>query len=92
MCVNKKRAHEVMKWRQALVQTEKQEVEREAVEAKIEEHLKVLEYKNIFNCMSLHDQYVVATNYKVRSVGNRKSCIKNHVYDRYHCVHGMRSQ
>jgi len=41
MCVNKKRAHEVMKWRQGLVQNEKQEAEREAVEAKVEEHLKV---------------------------------------------------
>jgi hypothetical protein len=41
MCVDKKRAHEVMKWRQALVQTEKQEAEREAIEAKITEHLKV---------------------------------------------------
>ena len=52
-CVDKKRAHEVMKWRQTLVQTEKQEAEREAVEAKIEEHLKVLQYKNIFNIFNI---------------------------------------
>jgi len=63
MCVNKKRAHEVVKWRQTLVQTEKQEAEREAVEAKVQEHLKVLEYKNIFKCMLSHDQYVRTTNY-----------------------------
>jgi len=35
------------------VQTEKQEAEREAVEAKIEEHLKVLQYKNIFNIFNI---------------------------------------
>jgi len=58
MCVDKKRAHEVMKWRQALVQTDKQEADREAVEAKIAEHLKVLQYKNIFQCILLHDQCV----------------------------------
>jgi hypothetical protein len=63
MCVNKKRAHEVMKWRQTVVQTEKQEAERVAVEAKIEEHLKVLQYKNIFKCILLHGQCVLTTNY-----------------------------
>jgi len=63
LCVDKKRAHEVMKWRQALVQTEKQEADREAVEAKISEHLKVLQYKNIFHCILLHDQCVLTTNY-----------------------------
>jgi len=63
MCVDKKRAHEVMKWRQALVQTEKQEAEREAIEAKIEEHLKVLQYKTIFKCILLRDQCVLTTNY-----------------------------
>jgi hypothetical protein len=63
MCVNKKRAHEVMKWRQVLAQTEKQEAEREAIEAKIEEHLKVLQDKHIFKCVLLHDQWVLATNY-----------------------------
>jgi hypothetical protein len=38
----KKRAHEVMKWRESVRQAEKQEAERETVEHKIEEHLKVL--------------------------------------------------
>jgi hypothetical protein len=40
--IKKKRAHEVMKWRESVRQAEKQEAEREAVESKVEEHLKVL--------------------------------------------------
>lgn len=43
ICIKKKRAHEVMKWRESVRQAEKQEAEREAVECKIEEHLKVLQ-------------------------------------------------
>jgi hypothetical protein len=63
MCVKKKRAHDVMKWRQSVVQAEKQEAEREAVEAKIEAHLKVLQYKNIVNCVLLHHYCVLTINY-----------------------------
>lgn len=47
-CVKKKRAHEVMKWRQTVRLNEKQEAEREAVESKIQEHLKVLQYYIVF--------------------------------------------
>jgi hypothetical protein len=47
--VKKKRAHEVMKWRQSVRLTEKQEAEREAVESKIQEHLKVLQYYIMFS-------------------------------------------
>ncbi|XP_069672304.1 translation initiation factor IF-2, mitochondrial isoform X2 [Periplaneta americana] len=38
---NEKRAHEVMRWRESISKVEKQEAEREAVESKIQEHLKV---------------------------------------------------
>jgi hypothetical protein len=46
-----------------VVQAAKQEAEREAVESKIQEHLKVLQYKNIFNCVLLHYFCVLTTNY-----------------------------
>jgi hypothetical protein len=51
-----------MKWRQTLMQTEKQEAEREAIEAKIEKHLKVLQYKNVLKCMLLNELCVLAAN------------------------------
>lgn len=50
MYVKKKRAHEVMKWRQSVRKTEKQEAEREAVESKIQEHLQVLYYSLRLYC------------------------------------------
>jgi hypothetical protein len=37
-----------MKWRQTVRLNEKQEAEREAVESKIQEHLKVLQYYIVF--------------------------------------------
>jgi hypothetical protein len=37
-----------MKWRQSVRLTEKQEAEREVVESKIQEHLKVLQYYIMF--------------------------------------------
>lgn len=65
---SEKRAHEVMKWRQALVQTEKQEAEREAVESKIAEHLKV--YKS-----QLENKRKLG-RYKLRPTGPREKEIK----------------
>lgn len=63
VCVKKKRAHEVMKWRKLVVQSEKQEAEREAVEAKIEEHLKVLQDKNVFTHILFHHQHLLTADY-----------------------------
>jgi hypothetical protein len=61
-----------MKWRQVLEQTEKQEAEREAIEAKTEEHLKVLQDKNILKCVLLRDHWVL---YRIRIYSNMYCCM-----------------
>ncbi|KAJ9576526.1 hypothetical protein L9F63_025578, partial [Diploptera punctata] len=66
---SERRANEVMRWRQSLQQTEKQEVDREAVEAKLQEHLKV--YKP-----QLEERRRLG-KYKMRRTGPREKEIKD---------------
>lgn len=66
---SEKRAHEVMKWRESVRQAEKQEAEREAVECKIEEHLKI--YKTQLEMRRKLGRY------KLRPTGPREKEIKD---------------
>ncbi|KAJ9592515.1 hypothetical protein L9F63_015832, partial [Diploptera punctata] len=66
---SERRANEVMRWRQSLQQTEKQEVDREAVEAKLQVHLKV--YKP-----QLEERRRLG-KYKMRRTGPREKEIKD---------------